>query len=119
MAMAEAEEEERGGGGMAWGWKLPTWWFKSWLAVTGTMLGWMKAEFGRRKEGVACGMGCCSCRALIRGSVLLVRVVAEPGRDIPLALARGLPLLRMTTPAPRRDRVRVPPEPPVTMPPEL
>ncbi len=52
----------------------------------------------------------------MRGRVLLVRVVAEPGRDIPLELARGLPL-RMTTP-PRSDLERVPPDPPEIMPTE-
>lgn len=57
-------------------------------------------------------MGCWSCRALIRGRVLLVRV--EPGRGIPLP-AKKFPFLIATPP--RRDRLLLAPPPGEKVPP--
>ena len=58
-------------------------------------------ELGRRKDGVLCGMGCCSCLALMRGRVLL-DLAPPPGKDMPFPNP-ALPFL--TTTPPRRERL--------------
>lgn len=90
-------------------WKTGAWWLSTcrrvWLGIGGAA-GAMKADVGLKKEGVACGMGCCSCRALMRGKVLLVRVEADPGKERPLTPTPS-PLRIITLP--RRDLLRTPP----------
>lgn len=65
--------------------------------------GKLAEELGRRKEGEFCGMGCCSCLALIRGRVLLERTTPCKEMYLPNPLAAATPPFRTRTP-PRMER---------------